>query len=150
MFYFIFLLNFITLLTSAILRLFKCLRNTKTIIFNLFSSNTYNIYSHKCLSFSSIYLLTAENKKCYLLNTRDMASERILDKTMEFNKFLTYKYILLKITHYTFMNLSEKKIYGYTGLSLLRKIIRVGFTFQWRQTQIESWGEGGGGGYRKS
>lgn len=38
-----------------------------------------------------------------------MASERILDKTMEFNKFLTYKYILLKITHYTFMNLSEKK-----------------------------------------
>lgn len=28
---------------------------------------------------------------------------------MEFNKFLTYKYILLKITHYTFMNLSEKK-----------------------------------------
>lgn len=69
-----------------------------------------------------------------------MASERILDKTMEFNKFLTYKYILLKITHYTFMNLSEKKIYGYTGLSLLRKIIRVGFTFQWRRTQIESWG----------
>lgn len=67
-----------------------------------------------------------------------MASERILDKTMEFNKFLTYKYILLKITHYTFMNLSEKKIYGYTGLSLLRKIIRVGFTFQWRRTQIES------------
>lgn len=53
--------------------------------------------------------MTAENKKCYLLNTRDMASERILDKTMEFNKFLTYKYILLKITHYTFMNLSEKK-----------------------------------------
>lgn len=68
-----------------------------------------------------------------------MASERILDKTMEFNKFLTYKYILLKITNYTFMNLSEKKIYGYTGLSLLRKIIRVGFTFQWRQTQIESY-----------
>lgn len=39
---------------------------------------------------------------------------------MEFNKFLTYKYILLKITYYTFMNLGEKKIYGYTGLSLLR------------------------------
>lgn len=48
---------------------------------------------------------------------------------MEFNKFLTYKYILLKITYYTFMNLGGKKKYGYTGLSLLRKIIRDGLHY---------------------
>lgn len=73
--------------------------------------------------------MIVENKKCYFLNIRDMVSEWILDKIMEFNKFLIYKYILFKIIYYIFMNLSEKKIYGYIGLSLLRKIIRVGFMF---------------------
>lgn len=85
--------------------------------------------------------MTAENKKYYLLNTRDMASERILDKTMEFNKFLTYKYILLKITHYTFMNLSEKKNLCLYRAELAEKDNQSWitlFTFQWRRTQIES------------
>lgn len=48
---------------------------------------------------------------------------------MEFNKFLIYKYILFKIIYYIFMNFGEKKKYGYIGLSLLRKIIRVGLYY---------------------
>lgn len=60
---------------------------------------------------------------------------------MEFNKFLTYKYILLKITYYTFMNLGEKKNIWLYRAELAEKDNQSWitlFTFQWRRTQIES------------